>query len=118
VLLLDAFFSFLKVAAIGFFALAALFLVLLATRSQFRALVLEALGWTVASGCAAALVSPVDLVPDFIPVAGQLDDLGYIVVGLLCAVLAYMQHRTRCQANAGLPAAPKLTLPWKGMNRR
>jgi uncharacterized membrane protein YkvA (DUF1232 family) len=57
----------------------------------------------------AYLVSPVDLVPDFIPVLGQLDDL-VIVRGLVRLAMRFIprevvadcREKARCQEN-GLP---------------
>ena len=41
------------------------------------------------AGAIAYFVSPIDLIPDFIPVFGQLDDL-LIVPGLICAAFAFI----------------------------
>jgi uncharacterized membrane protein YkvA (DUF1232 family) len=41
---------------------------------------------TVAGGVAAYALSPIDLIPDFIPVLGYLDDLLIVPVGIMLAV--------------------------------
>ena len=41
---------------------------------------------TVAAGVAAYALSPIDLVPDFIPVLGQLDDLILVPLGIALAI--------------------------------
>jgi hypothetical protein len=93
---MDAFFSFLKVAVIGLFALMALFLILFALpKSPLRSLVLEVLGWTGAGLSTAALVSPLDLIPDVIPIVGWGDDVAYILAAVGCALLGYSQRRRR-----------------------
>lgn len=55
----------------------------------------------------AYLASPIDLIPDFIPVLGQLDDL-LIVPLLLWLALTRIppQVMADCRARAGLPPAP------------
>jgi uncharacterized membrane protein YkvA (DUF1232 family) len=40
-------------------------------------------------------------VPDFIPVLGQHDDVGMIVVGIGSAILAYMMRRERARLESG-----------------
>lgn len=85
-----------KIVVICGTVLVALFLVLLAMpKSKLRSVVLEIGGWTGAVTSAVAVVSPVDLVPDFIPLAGQIDDLGYIVAAIVLGLIAYGQRRER-----------------------
>ena len=66
---MDAFFSFLKVATLGIFALIALVLVLLAIpQTRFKNTLTELLVWFGFLGASALVASPVDLIPDFLPV--------------------------------------------------
>lgn len=58
----------------------------------------------------AYLLSPIDIIPDFIPVLGQLDDV-FVVPGLLwCAISLvprHVQHKARAAAQveeSGVPA--------------
>jgi uncharacterized membrane protein YkvA (DUF1232 family) len=69
--------------------LALAFMILLALpKSRFRAVVLEIVSWLSLALCAVYTVSPIDLMPDFIPVIGWIDDLGAIGVGLSSLVTA------------------------------
>jgi uncharacterized membrane protein YkvA (DUF1232 family) len=43
------------------------------------------------------VISPVDLVPDVIPVAGQMDDLAYIVCAIASFWMAYRQRTQRLE---------------------
>jgi uncharacterized membrane protein YkvA (DUF1232 family) len=83
---MGAFFAFLKVLLLCTTALTALFLVLVALpQSMLRSIVLEIIGWAAGIASASLILSPVDLIPDIIPVAGQVDDFFY----LLCAVASF-----------------------------
>ena len=73
---MDAFFSFLKVATLGIFALIALVLVLLAIpQTRLKSTLTELLAWCGFLGASGLVVSPVDLIPDVLPVIGWTDDL-------------------------------------------
>jgi uncharacterized membrane protein YkvA (DUF1232 family) len=93
---LDAFFSFLKVIAIGGFALIALVLVLLAIpQTRFKRTLTEFLAWLGFVGASGLVVSPLDLIPDVIPVLGWADDAGYVLVALACAYIGWKQRQYR-----------------------
>ena len=93
---MDAFFSFLTVIAIGGFALIALVLVLLAIpQTRFKSTLAEFLAWCGFLGASGMVVSPLDLIPDIIPVLGWADDAGYVLVALACAYLGWKQRQHR-----------------------
>lgn len=95
---MDAFFSFLKVFFIGLFVLIIVFLILMALpKSKLRGVVLEIFGWGTTAASTASVVSPIDLMPDFIPVLGQLDDVGMIVLALCSAFFAYRMRKQRME---------------------
>ena len=94
---MDAFFSFLKYFFLGLFGLIGLFIILLSIpKSRLRNIVLEFAGWGTTAVSAVSVVSPIDPIPDFIPVLGQLDDIGMIVLGIcsLCMAL-YMRNQRK-----------------------
>ena len=93
---MDAFFSFLKVATIGIFALIALVLVLLAIpQTRLKSTLTELLAWFGFLGASGLVVSPVDLIPDVLPVIGWTDDLGYALLALVCGYIRWTQRRRR-----------------------
>jgi hypothetical protein len=105
----DAFFSFLKVATIGIFALIALVLVLLAIpQTRLKSTLTEFLAWCGCLGASGLVASPVDLIPDFLPVIGWTDDLGYALLVLVCGYIGWNQRRRRL---TGQPAGWQLVLP-------
>lgn len=98
---MEAFFDFLKVAAIGLFTLFALFIVLLSLpASRLRSFLLELMGWGTAGASAVAVVSPLDLIPDFIPVLGWTDDVGALLVGAASIIMALLMRRQRHRLEA------------------
>jgi hypothetical protein len=109
-LAVDAFFSFLKVATIGIFALIALVLVLLAIpQTRFKSTLTEFLAWFGFLGASGLVVSPVDLIPDVLPVIGWSDDLGYALLALVCGYIGWNLRRRRL---TGQPAGRPLLLPF------
>jgi hypothetical protein len=104
---MEAFFSFLKVLLLCAVALAALVLVLLALpHSKLRSSVLEIMGWAGGVASTSLILSPVDLIPDMIPVAGQADDFVY----LLCAVASFwIAWKKRSQRLVPAPCTPDHT---------
>jgi len=65
------------------------FLILLAMpKSQLRSFLAPLVGWAVAALSTIYIVSPIDIVPDFIPIAGWLDDGGALMTAIAGAVMA------------------------------
>ena len=93
---MDAFFSFLKVTTIGIFALIALALVLLAIpQTRLKSTLTELLAWCGFLGASGLVASPVDLIPDFLPVIGWTDDLGYALLAVVCGYVGWNLRRRR-----------------------
>jgi uncharacterized membrane protein YkvA (DUF1232 family) len=106
----DAFFSFLKVATIGIFALIALVLVLLAIpQTRFKSTLTELLAWFGFLGASGLVANPVDLIPDFLPVIGWFDDIGYALLALVCGYIGWHLRRRRL---TGEPPSRQVLLPF------
>ncbi len=109
---LDAFFSFLKVVTIGIFALIALVLVLLAIpQTRFKSTVTEFLAWCGFLGASGLVLSPLDLIPDVIPVIGWADDAGYGMLALACAYIWWKQRHRRLTTDTMINMEPTLRFP-------
>jgi uncharacterized membrane protein YkvA (DUF1232 family) len=71
-----------------------------------------------AGAVAAYALSPIDLIPDFIPVLGQLDDLIIVPLGIVLAVRLMAEHRAAAQAAIAQPqstsGAPVIIAIWTG----
>ena len=75
----------------------------------------------VAACVAAYALSPIDLIPDFVPVLGYLDDLVIVPLGILLAVklvppdlMAEFREeaRRRCESPTGRPGAAIVVALW------
>jgi hypothetical protein len=72
------------------------FLILLALpKSMLRCVLLEVLGWLGTVLACVYVVSPIDVIPDFIPVLGWIDDGGVLVGGIASAITAICARSDR-----------------------
>lgn len=77
------FFSFLKVfVGCSTLLFLAMLILLALPASRLRTVGLELLKYAVAVGLVLLCASPVDVLPDVVPVVGWLDDIGYIVAAI------------------------------------
>ncbi len=87
----NTFSELIRFSCFGCFGLMAFFLVLLALpKSRLRYYVLRIMAgvfFTIAGLFALYILSPADLVPDVIPILGQIDDVGALV-GLVMTVIS------------------------------
>ena len=94
---MEAFFSFMKLFVVVNGLLIALFLVLLSLKdSKLRGITLYVFGgiqYSLTGIWVLYILSPVDLIPDILPVIGQIDDAGALVMavfsgitGIICTV--------------------------------
>jgi uncharacterized membrane protein YkvA (DUF1232 family) len=96
-----AFFEVVKVFIIGCFAFLALFVVLLALpASRLRSFIMELMAWGTAGASVVYVVSPLDLLPDVIPVLGWGDDLVAVITAIGSVALALQMRRKRALIEA------------------
>ncbi len=117
---MDTLNELLRVSCFGCLGLLALFLILLALpQSRLRYYVLRILAvvfFTVAALFALYIISPADLVPDVIPVLGQIDDVGALVGLIMTVISAVAAWRSaRPVGSAGRVGGPPQLPPRRGM---
>ncbi len=59
--------------------------------------------WVIIGGTLLYLISPIDLIPDFIPLIGQIDD-GIVVTLLVAELSGMLLDRVKAQKNKGVAA--------------
>lgn len=92
------FFSFLKTFTVCGTVFFITMVVLMAMpQSKLRSVGLEMTKWALACGLLLMVPSPVDVVPDVVPVVGWLDDIGYVVGAIAAANSALEERRRRAR---------------------
>jgi len=91
---MEEFFNFLKFVAVVIGVLIVIFLILLSLpNSKLRQTILKTysiISFIVTAISAIYIISPIDLVPDFIPVGGQADDFAAAITALATAISGYV----------------------------
>lgn len=94
--MIESLFSFLKVFVLcGSLLFIAMLVLLSLPQSRLRCVGLELSKWVLCAGLALLTVSPIDALPDAIPVVGWLDDIGYIVAAVAAARSAMGDRKKR-----------------------
>ena len=75
-------------AVLGGVLVLALLILLSLPQSKLKEIVQPFVGWAIAALSVAYIVSPLDVLPDFIPVVGWADDLAALAVGIASAMSA------------------------------
>jgi hypothetical protein len=104
----------LRISCFSCCGLMALFMILLALpQSRLRYYVLRGLGivfFTITGLLALYIISPLDAVPDVIPVLGQIDDggalIGAIITGLSGALAWWNSKQSKAYSSGGNPGGP------------
>ncbi len=90
------FFSFLKVFMIcGTVFFLAMLVLLALPQSRLRSVGLEIGKWALCAGLLLLLPSPVDVLPDVVPVLGWADDIGYVLGAIAAARGALGERKKR-----------------------
>ena len=75
---------------------AVVFVILIAMpQSKLRSICVELMKYVFAGLCCLLIMSPIDIVPDFLVGPGQIDDLGYIVAAILAVRSGINDHQQR-----------------------
>lgn len=93
---MSEFFLFLRVLVIcGSLFFIVMLVPLAMPSSKLRTVGMEIAKWVMCAACVFMIPSPVDVVPDVVPVVGWLDDIGYIVAAIAAARGALAEGRKR-----------------------
>jgi uncharacterized membrane protein YkvA (DUF1232 family) len=79
----------------------ALMILLSMPKSMMRSVLMEVLGWVGAVLAGIYVVSPIDAIPDFIPVVGWFDDGGALIAGIASGVMAMIGRSDRKKLQEG-----------------